>query len=31
MLSVVGNDDLGPVAVEVRDRLANVVERVAAA
>jgi uncharacterized protein (DUF302 family) len=31
MLSVVENDHLGPVAVEVRDRLANVVERVAAA
>jgi uncharacterized protein (DUF302 family) len=31
MLSVVGNDDLGRVALEVRDRLANVVERVAAA
>ena len=31
MLSVVENDHLGPVAAEVRDRLANVVERVAAA
>jgi uncharacterized protein (DUF302 family) len=31
MLSLVGNRELGPVAVEVRDRLANVVERVAAA
>ena len=31
MLSVVGNDELGPVAAEVRGRLANVVERVASA
>jgi uncharacterized protein (DUF302 family) len=31
MLALVGNDSLGPVAIEVRDRLANVVERVAAA
>ena len=28
MLSIVGNDDLAPVAAEVRSRLARVVERV---
>lgn len=31
MLSIVGNDGLGPVAAEVRARLAAVVERVAGA
>ena len=30
MLSIVGNDDLAPVAAEVRDRLAAVVERASA-
>jgi uncharacterized protein (DUF302 family) len=29
MLSVVGNDELGPIARDVRDRLARVVERIA--
>jgi uncharacterized protein (DUF302 family) len=31
MLSIVGNDELQPIAVQVRDRLAAVVERAAAA
>ena len=31
MLSIVGNDDLAPVAAEVRSRLARVVERVSQA
>ncbi len=31
MLSIVGNDELAPVAAEVRGRLGDVVERVAAA
>jgi uncharacterized protein (DUF302 family) len=30
MLSIVGNDELGPVAAEVRRRLAAVVERAVA-
>ena len=29
MLSIVGNDDLAPIAAEVRDKLARVVERAA--
>ena len=29
MLSIVGNDDLGPVAAQVRDRLGRVIERAA--
>ena len=30
MLSVVGNDELGPIAAQVRDKLATVVERASA-
>jgi uncharacterized protein (DUF302 family) len=30
MLSIVGNDDLGPIAADVRERLARVLTRVAA-
>jgi hypothetical protein len=29
MLSIVGNDELGPTATEVRRRLSNVVQRAA--
>ena len=29
MLSIVGNDELGPIAAEVRAKLANVIERAA--